>query len=138
MMIADVGDIPKVSGSRSATPDTGPMPGRAPISVPTATPASAMNRLKGVSAIEKPRSRLSKMSTGGLDPEDAHREGDLEPVREDQVGEGRHPDRDGRRLAPRVALEEAQDPEQEQGRPQDHADPGEQGDEEGGGAEDDR
>ena len=54
--------MPKVSGSSSATPDGGPMPGSAPISMPTITPASAIIRLNGVRAMPKPiatRSRLN-------------------------------------------------------------------------------
>jgi hypothetical protein len=64
MMMAEVGFMPKVSGRSRATPETGPMPGSAPMKVPSATPASAMRRLKGVSAIEKPRSKLSKTPMG--------------------------------------------------------------------------
>ncbi len=62
MMMAEVGGMPKVSGSSSATPDTGPTPGKAPISVPTITPATAITMLKGVKAIPKPRARLWKRS----------------------------------------------------------------------------
>ena len=54
--------MPKVSGSSSATPDGGPMPGSAPISMPTITPASAIIRLNGVSATQKPIARLARKS----------------------------------------------------------------------------
>ena len=38
MMIAAVGDIEKVSGSRMATPFAPPRPGSTPISTPSVTP----------------------------------------------------------------------------------------------------
>ena len=58
MMIPEVGSMPKVSGSSSATPDGGPTPGSAPMRMPMTTPQTAMNRLNGVSATEKPSARL--------------------------------------------------------------------------------
>ncbi len=62
MMIPEVGFMPNVSGSNSATPEGGPTPGSAPIRMPSVTPAAAINRLKGVSATEKPRARLPRKS----------------------------------------------------------------------------
>ena len=62
MMIPDTGSMPKVRGSRSATPETGPMPGKAPMSVPTVTPAAAMTRLNGVKAMLNPSWRLARKS----------------------------------------------------------------------------
>ena len=73
MMMPEVGGIPNVSGSSSATPETGPTPGRAPMSVPRITPATAMTRLNGVNAIEKPRARLAKRSIAS-EPQHADRE----------------------------------------------------------------
>ncbi len=55
--------MPKVSGSSSATPEGGPMPGSAPIRMPRITPTTAMRRLNGVSATEKPSARLARKST---------------------------------------------------------------------------
>ncbi len=64
MMMPEVGLMPKVIGSSSATPDGGPMPGRAPIRMPTVTPHTAISRLNGVSATEKPSARLEAKSIG--------------------------------------------------------------------------
>ena len=62
MMIPEVGSMPKVSGSSSATPDGGPSPGSAPIRMPMTTPQIAISRLNGVSATEKPSERLARKS----------------------------------------------------------------------------
>src|SRR4029450_7113028 len=105
MMIAEVGDMPKVSGSSSATPETGPIPGSAPIRVPTTTPARAMNRLNGVSAMEKPSSRLSRTPIRRRsEPQDADGEGHLEPVGEHDVVQGGDADGDREGLTPRAAF----------------------------------
>src|SRR5919199_1501269 len=118
MMMPEVGSMPKVSGRRSATPEGGPTPGSAPISMPTITPATAIIRLKGVSATPKPMARLARKSIAenghpengdrphfshsgiecdcekwGLSPfseaERAHRKRHLEPVHEHEpVGRG--------------------------------------------------
>ena len=50
-MIAEVGGIVNVSGSRIATPLAPPSPGRTPMMVPSVMPTTAMNRLNGVMAI---------------------------------------------------------------------------------------
>src|SRR5688572_11428110 len=98
MMIPEVGSMPKVSGSSSATPEGGPMPGRAPMRMPRTTPHTAMTRLNGVSATEKPRARFDTKSIAASETEHAHRHGDLQPVREDEVvrdgDRQRHRDRD--------------------------------------------
>jgi len=57
-IIAEVGSIPNTSGIRIERPATGPMPGSAPISVPTITPSVTTRRLNGVNAIAKPVPRL--------------------------------------------------------------------------------
>src|SRR5687767_12917638 len=62
-MIPEVGCMPNVSGRSSATPDTGPTPGSAPISVPMMTPATARTTFIGVSATPKPSARFAKRST---------------------------------------------------------------------------
>ena len=46
-MIAEVGGIVKVSGSRIATPLAPPSPGSTPMMVPSMMPTTAMNRLNG-------------------------------------------------------------------------------------------
>jgi hypothetical protein len=68
MMMAEVGDMPKVRGRSRATPETGPMPGRAPMNVPITTPASPTKRLNGLSAMEKPSTRLFRMSIAAQIP----------------------------------------------------------------------
>jgi hypothetical protein len=47
MMIAEVGDIENVSGSRIATPLAPPSPGRTPMMTPSMIPTSITIRLKG-------------------------------------------------------------------------------------------
>src|SRR2546425_8325831 len=49
-MIAEVGGIVKVSGSRMATPLAPPSPGSTPMTVPSKIPTTAMNKLNGVMA----------------------------------------------------------------------------------------
>src|SRR5688500_10395963 len=133
MMMPEVGGIPKVSGSRSATPETGPTPGRAPMRVPRNTPATAMSRLKGVNAIEKPSARLEKRSMPDQDPDlkpkDAGRERYAEPPHENRPLDRGHADRHPERGEPRAALERPEeDSEEERGRER-HADDGHDDDE---------
>jgi len=59
-MMAEVGGMEKVSGSRMATPLAPPSPGSTPMMVPSATPMTAKRRLCGWSATWKPSSRFSK------------------------------------------------------------------------------
>ena len=54
MMMAEVGGIVKVSGSRIATPFAPPRPGSTPMITPSRIPTSINARLYGVSAVEKP------------------------------------------------------------------------------------
>src|SRR5512145_2404733 len=54
MMIAEVGDIEKVSGSRIATPLAPPRPGNTPIKTPSVMPTQMRSRLKGSSTTAKP------------------------------------------------------------------------------------
>src|SRR5205823_12371513 len=58
-MIAEVGGIVNVSGSRIATPLAPPRPGSTPMLVPRVMPTTATNRLYGVIATWKPRRRFS-------------------------------------------------------------------------------
>ena len=53
-MIAEVGGIVNVSGSRIATPFAPPSPGSTPMITPSTTPTNISIRLNGVSATLKP------------------------------------------------------------------------------------
>ena len=63
MMIADVGDIVNVSGSRIAMPLAPPRPGNTPISTPSVMPTSMNSIFLKVNATAKPCIRLLKSST---------------------------------------------------------------------------
>src|SRR5215217_8088521 len=54
MMIAEVGDIVKVSGSRMATPLAPPSPGSTPMSTPSVMPTIMRSRFIGVRMTLKP------------------------------------------------------------------------------------
>ena len=54
MMMAEVGGMVKVSGSRMAMPLAPPKPGRTPITTPSVTPINISIRLNGVIATENP------------------------------------------------------------------------------------
>src|SRR5439155_20164044 len=61
-MIADVGDIVNVSGSRMATPLAPPSPGSTPMSTPSVMPTSMRTRFIGVRMTLKPwKSALSSV-----------------------------------------------------------------------------
>ena len=61
-MIAEVGDIVKVSGSRMATPLAPPRPGSTPMSTPSVMPTSISSMFIGVSTTLKPwKSALSSV-----------------------------------------------------------------------------
>ena len=53
-MIAEVGDMPKVSGSRIATPLAPPRPGSTPMMTPSRMPMTISSRLNGCSTTAKP------------------------------------------------------------------------------------
>ncbi len=53
-MIAEVGDMVNVSGSRIATPFAPPSPGSTPMITPSVMPTSISIRLNGVSTTAKP------------------------------------------------------------------------------------
>ena len=61
MITACVALRPKVTGSRIEMPDSGPMPGSTPTSVPTRQPRKAYQRLSGAKATENPCSRLRRV-----------------------------------------------------------------------------
>jgi hypothetical protein len=54
MMIADTGDIPKVTGRRRETAAVGPNPGRTPVRVPRNTPTKQEKRFPGSNPILNP------------------------------------------------------------------------------------
>src|SRR5437762_3514325 len=64
MMIADVGDMLNVSGSRMATPFAPPRPGSTPISTPRTMPTIISPMFRGVSTTEKPWKRELSSSIG--------------------------------------------------------------------------
>src|SRR3954470_14728534 len=59
MMIAEVGDMLKVSGNRMATPFAPPSPGRTPMMTPSTMPTSITRMLKGCKTTAKPWNRLA-------------------------------------------------------------------------------
>ena len=66
MMTACVALSPKVIGSRMLMPESGPMPGSTPTSVPTRQPRKAYQSLAGWKATAKPCIRLRRVSSTGL------------------------------------------------------------------------
>src|SRR5262249_12348861 len=63
MMIAEVGDMVKVSGSRIATPFAPPSPGKTPMMTPSVMPISISTMLYGVSTTAKPLNSALSSST---------------------------------------------------------------------------
>src|SRR4030095_2801295 len=59
-MIAEVGGMVEVGGKRMDTALAPPSPGSTPMMVPSMMPSTATNRLNGVTATEKPRTRFAK------------------------------------------------------------------------------
>src|SRR5262245_39044133 len=90
-MMAEVGGIVNVSGSRIATPLAPPSPGSTPMMVPSRMPRTAMKMLNGVIATWKPRSRFSSpmrsVSEPGLDGALRHRH-EEPPLEDDERHEG--------------------------------------------------
>ena len=60
-----LGDMPKVSGSRMATPLGPPSPGSTPMITPSTRPIIIIPRLYQVMTIEKPWNRASSSTTRG-------------------------------------------------------------------------
>src|SRR4029450_13097590 len=104
MMIADVGGIENVSGSRMATPLAPPRPGSTPMSTPSRMPTSMKTRFFQVRATAKPCIRLPMSSNMASEAEHVfdrplwkrHEEPDFEQ-HEDRH---RHADADERRGQP--------------------------------------
>src|SRR6188474_1661177 len=133
-MIAEVAPpgvcaMPKVSGSRMATPFAPPRPGSTPMITPRITPVNISAMLVGVSATPKPciSAWISSMSVQP-DPGFQRTLGQrhLEPHFEDHV-EHRHGDHaDHDHLPPRVLAQPAHEEADEQHRGHVDADPGHQ------------
>src|SRR5574342_300312 len=92
-MMAEVGGIVKVSGSRMATPLAPPSPGSTPMIVPSMMPTIATKRLNGVTAIWKPSRRFSRPTSEpqpGFERPFGH--GHQEPALEDDEDDDRDPE----------------------------------------------
>src|SRR3990172_417651 len=123
-MIAEVappGDcaMPKVSGSRIATPLAPPRPGSTPMITPRITPVNISTRLVSVSATPKPCisdwiSSISIQPEKGLDG--AFRQRDLEPRLEDQVENHGGRETHGNGFPPGIFPEPAHEERDEQNR----------------------
>ena len=68
MIIAEVGDIENVSGSKIATPLAPPSPGSTPTITPRMMPTTISRRLNGCRTTAKPWSRLPISSNISLSP----------------------------------------------------------------------
>jgi hypothetical protein len=62
MMMAEVGDIENVRGSKIAMPLAPPRPGSTPMITPRVTPMNISSRLNGVNATAKPWNRAPRSS----------------------------------------------------------------------------
>src|SRR6476661_9365106 len=102
MMMADVGGIENVSGSRMATPLAPPSPGSTPMRTPRVIPTSISRMFIGVSTTLKPwkralssvMARRGSVAEEGEGIEAALVQGHLEPDLEHQEEEGRGDDPD--------------------------------------------
>src|SRR6201989_2930618 len=90
MITACVALSPNVTGSRIEMPDSGPMPGSTPTSVPTRQPRNAYQRLSNWNAIENPVTSLWRVASTSLlllahdlarKPEATFRDHSLKPER---------------------------------------------------------
>src|SRR5690242_11096712 len=107
MITAWVALSPNVTGSRIEMPDSGPMPGSTPTSVPTRQPRNAYQTLSSCNATANPFSRLCRVASTIL-PLVAERPGDerrLEHVDERQIGEADHADAVERGVEQRTPLD---------------------------------
>src|SRR5829696_4087347 len=109
-MISPVtGSRPSVRGMRTATPVVEPSPGRTPITVPARTPMKQKSRFSTVSAVEKPRTRLS--ITSATDPDQARGQRHAQEEDEHHVDERHRTEGDHRGRHPRAALDDTGDEE---------------------------
>src|SRR5262245_21968922 len=146
MMIAEVGDIEKVSGSRMATPLAPPSPGSTPMITPNRMPTTISSRLNGWMTTANPWNRLAISSISDpnspapsppaalakllfrLKPQQfldrPLRQGNEEPFFEDHIGEGGNADRNRQRQSPAVAAEPFHEHADQQHRGDVEAEPG--------------
>src|SRR5690242_4574311 len=97
MMIALVASSPNVIGSRMLMPESGPIPGSTPTSVPTRQPRKAYQRISGRRATENPSRRLSMALCTRSESQDALFERRLQHDDEQKIGAGADTDAvDGR------------------------------------------
>src|SRR5919204_5768990 len=94
---------PKVAGRRMLMPESGPMPGSTPTTVPTRHPRNAYHNTPGCSATEKPSSRLS--SVGISERHEPRLERRLQANRKQRVSEGSHADAERCRAQQRTAFD---------------------------------
>src|SRR5258708_2493439 len=87
MITASVALRPNVTGSRIEMPESGPMPGSTPTSVPTRQPRNAYQRLPGSKATAKPCARLMSVLSTNEILEVELRQRRLEAVNEANVGD---------------------------------------------------
>src|SRR4030095_2489791 len=105
-MMAEVGFIEKVSGSRMATPLAPPRPGSTPMMVPSVMPRPASPRFTGWAATWKPRSRFSQpmlVAQPGLERTLGH--GHQEPFLEDHEDRDREEHADPQHRHPAIAAD---------------------------------
>src|SRR4029078_405619 len=85
---------PNVAGRRMLMPESGPMPGSTPTTVPTRYPRNAYHRTPGCSATENPCIRLSSVDISERD--EAVLERGIERDREQRIRECDHADAERR------------------------------------------
>src|SRR5688500_18112271 len=122
-MIAEVAPpgvcaMPKVSGSRMATPFAPPRPGSTPMITPRITPVNISTRFIGVSATPKP-CISDWISSTSVEPEEpfhrAFRQRHLEPDLEDEIEHHRRAQAHRGDLPPRILPQPAHEEGDEQG-----------------------
>src|SRR3970040_1313062 len=119
MMMAEVGDMVKVSGSRIATPFAPPRPGSTPMTTPRITPTNINAMLVGERATLKPCSSdwISSISAQAQQVfQRTLRQRHLEPFLEHQVEDHRGAEAHGGHLPPRVLAQPAHEEADEQHR----------------------
>src|SRR4029078_10119690 len=91
-------------------PDSGPIPGSTPTSVPTTQPRKAYQRLSNCIATEKPCARLCRVVSMALEAERPFGERRAQEILERQPGphdDGAHEDRGANDVAPLADHQEA-------------------------------
>src|SRR5262249_25632033 len=124
--IAMIGLRPNVAGRSMLIPASGPTPGSTPTSVPITQPTKAYTSIEGWSATEKPSSRLLNVSaiceqwpeSSALrlppsDPPGPQRQRHSQPGREHEIGDERESQRDGDHHDRPLALDRAEEENEE-------------------------